>query len=137
MSKAEPVILILLLGMIFAALAYRTMGRYMAASMPVLDCRLGYYGLMSFASQAGPSRMREYAEWISFDAVDGDFLFSRPSLPAHPMVVRRKIEASGKRSDVVTEGCAFGGKEAYEAALAKLPPAVRSVRANVKAGSSQ
>jgi hypothetical protein len=134
MSKAEPVILAVLLALIFAALSLRIVGRYMASSMAVLDCRLGYYGLMSLASQLSPSKMQENAEWISFNVADGDVLFSKPSLPAHPMVVRRKIEASGERLNVTAEGCAFGDKEAYQAMLAKLPPAVRT---EVKASSGQ
>ncbi len=137
MSKAEPAILILLLALILAALSFRIMGGYMATSMTSLDCRLGYYSLMSLASHVRQSKMQEDAEWISFDVADGDFLFSRPSLPAHPMVVRRKIEPSGERPNVVMEGWAFGDREAYEAAIAKLPPAVRTVRVEVKAGSSQ
>ena len=124
MSKAEPVLLMMLLALILSALAVRiTLGRYMAASMTLLDCRLGYYGLMSFASYVHPASTEENGEWIAVNVADGHFLFSKPPAPAHPMVVRRRMEVSGEHLDVVTEGCAFGNKDAYNIAMTKLPPA--------------
>ena len=44
------------------------------------------------------------------------------------MVVRRKLEAAGEGLNIVTEGCAFGGKDAYKEAMAQLPPAVKAAR---------
>ncbi len=126
MSKAEPVLLMMLLALIVSTLAFRiTLGRYMAASMSLLDCRLGYYGLMSFASYAHPVTTEENREWIAVNVSDGHFLFSKPEVPAHPMVVRRRMEVSGEHLDVLTEGCAFGNKDAYDAAMTKLPPALK------------
>ena len=126
MNKAEPAILIVLLALVLAALTVRlTLGRYMATSMVLLDCRLGYYGLLSVASFVKPATMEENADWVSVNVADGHYLFSRPSVPAHPMVVRRKLEASGEGGNVVTEGCAFGDKGAYKDVMTKLPPALR------------
>src|SRR5208337_5172340 len=126
MNKAEPVILIILLALIGAILAVRlTMGRYMATSMALLDCRLGYYGLLSLASYARPATMEENADWIAVNVPDGHFLFSKAPAPAHPMVVRRKLERSGEGFDVSTESCAFGDKVAYKETMSKLPPALK------------
>ncbi len=127
MSKAEPVLLIILLTLVITTLAARITWRYMASSMTLLDCRLGYYGLMSFASYAHPVTTEENREWIAMNVSDGHFLFSKSTVSAHPMVVRRRIQVSGEHLDVVTEGCAFGNKDAYDAALTKLPPALKSV----------
>jgi hypothetical protein len=128
MSKAEPVILAVLLGAVLATLAVRlTLGKYMDTSMVQLDCRLGYYGLMSLATFARPAAtMEENADWIAISTADSHFLFSKPSLRAHPMVVRRRLEAAGQGFNVATEGCAFGDKGAYKEAMAELPPAVKA-----------
>jgi len=127
MSKAEPVLLIILLTLVVTTLAARITRRYMGVSMTLLDCRLGYYELLSLASYYRPSAMEEDKEWIAVNVADGHFLFSKPTVPAHPMVVRRRIQVSGEHLDVVTEGCAFGNKEAYDTAMTKLPPAVKTV----------
>jgi hypothetical protein len=128
MSKAEPAILAVLLGLVLATLAVRlTLGKHMDGSMALLDCRLGYYGLMSLATFARPSAaMEENADWIAIRVPDGHYLFSRPPLRAHPMVVRRRLEAAGRGFDVATEGCAFGDKGAYKEAMTNLPPAVKA-----------
>lgn len=126
MSKAEPVLLMLALALILSALAVRiTLGRHVAASMAFLDCRLGYYGLLSFASYLQPASTEENGEWIAVNVADGHFLFSKPPVPGHPMVVRRRMEVSGEHLNVVTEGCAFGSKEDYNIAMTKLPPALK------------
>lgn len=128
MTRAEPAILIIILALVLATLTVRlTLGKYMATSMALLDCRLGYYGLLSLATYARPSTMEENAQWISVNVPDGYFLFSRPALPAHPMVVRRKIDGAGEGFKVVTEGCPFGDKQAYKEAMAKLPPASKDM----------
>lgn len=127
MSKAEPVLLIVLLALVISTLAVRISRRYIAVSMTLLDCRLGYYGLMSFASYLRPATTEENGEWIAVNVPDGHFLFSKPSVAAHPMVVRRRMEVSGEHPDVVTEGCAFGNKDAFDAAMTKLPPALKAV----------
>ena len=130
MNKAEPALLTVLLALVLATLAVRlTLGKYMARSMTQLDCRLGYYGLLSFATYAArPGTAEENADWIAVSVADGHFLFSKPSAPAHPMVVRRKLEADGEGWNIVTEGCAFGGKDAYKEAMAQLPPVEKAVR---------
>ncbi len=127
MSKAEPVLLIVLLAMVISTLAVRISRRYIAVSMTLLDCRLGYYGLMSLASYARPETTEENREWIAVNVPDGHFLFSKPSVAAHPMVVRRRMEVSGEHLDIVTEGCAFGNKDSYNIAMTKLPPALKTV----------
>lgn len=122
MNKAEPVLLSILLAAVLATLAARiALGRYMAVSMTDLDCRLGYYGLLSLTSYMHPATTEESAKWIAVTVADGHFLFSKPPVTGHPMVVRRTLETSG----VVTEGCAFGGVEAYKETITKLPPAVK------------
>ncbi len=126
MSKAEPLLLLILLALAVMTLTARINRRYMAASMTLLDCRLGYYGLMSFASYAHPIATEENSEWIAVNVLDGHFLFSKPAVAAHPMVVRRRMEVSGEHLDVVTEGCAFGNKDAYNIAMTKLPPALKT-----------
>jgi hypothetical protein len=129
MNKAEPALLTVLLALVLATLAVRlTLGKYMATSMTQLDCRLGYYGLLSFATYARPGTMEENADWIAVSVAEGHFLFSKPAAPAHPMVVRRKLEAAGEGSNVVTEGCAFGDRGAYKEAMTQLPPAEKAVR---------
>jgi len=110
--------------------------------MALLDCRLGYYGLLSVASYSPVAKMpvakmEENAEWISVNVADGHFLFSKPPLPGHPMAVRRKIQPAGERFDILTEGCAFGDKEAYKAAVTKLPPAVKIVHTEANRTSVQ
>ncbi len=127
MSKAEPVILAVLLGVVLATLTVRlTLGKYMDTSMAVLNCRLGYYGLMSLATFARPAATtEENADWIAINVPDGHFLFSKPSLRAHPMVVRRRLADAGQGTGVVAEGCAFGDRGAYKEAMAKLPPAAK------------
>ncbi len=137
MNKAEPVVLIVLLALIGAILARLTMGRYMSTSMALLDCRLGYYGLLSVASYSPEAKMEENAEWISVNVANGHYLFSKPPLPGHPMAVRRKIQLAGERLDVLTEGCAFGDKEAYKAAVTKLPPALKIVHTEANGTSVQ
>jgi hypothetical protein len=131
MSKAEPVILAVLLALVLATLAVRlTFGKYMDTSMALLDCRLGYYGLMSLATLARPkAAVEENADWIAIGVADGHVLFSRPPSRAHPMVVRRRLEAAGGGIGVVTEGCAFGGRAAYKEAMTNLPPAVKAAGA--------
>jgi hypothetical protein len=128
MSKAEPTILAIILGMVVAMLVVRlTVGRYMAANMAPLDCRRGYYGLMSLATSARPAvKAEENADWIAIKAGNGHFLFSKPSLRAHPMVVRRRLAAAGRGFNLATEGCAFGDRRAYKEAMANLPPAVKA-----------
>ena len=129
MTKGEPAILIILLTLVLATLAVRlSFGRNMATSMAQLDCRLGYYGLLSLASYSRPGTMEENADWIAVSVRDGHFLFSKPPAPAHPMVVRRKLEAAGEGFNTVTEGCAFGDKGAYKEAMTQLPPAERATR---------
>ena len=126
MRKAEPVLLFALLAAVLATLAVRiSYGRYMATSMTVLDCRLGYWGLLSLSSYMHPATMEESAEWIAITVPDGHFLFSKPAAAGHPMAVRRRLETSGGRADVVTEGCAFGDLGAFKEAMTKLPPAVK------------
>lgn len=123
----EPVLLIVLLGSIFAALTVRlTLGRN-ASMGAALDCRLGYYGLLSFATSMRPAVAQENARWIAVNVRDGHFLFSKRAIPAHPMVVRRRIETTGDHFRVLTEGCAFGEKEAYKVAMTQLPPAVKEI----------
>lgn len=129
MNKAEPALLTVLLALVLATLSVRLMlGKYMATSMVQLDCRLGYYGLLSVATHARPGTIEEDPDWIAVSVADGHFLFSKPSSPAHPMVARRKLEAAGEGLDIVTEGCAFGDKRAYKEAIAQLPPAEKAVR---------
>jgi hypothetical protein len=129
MNKAEPALLTVLLALVLATLAVRlTLGKYMATSMTQLDCRLGYYGLLSFATYARPGVIEENADWIAVSVAEGHFLFSKPSAPAHPMVARRKLEAAGEGLNIVTEGCAFGDKGAYKEAMTQLPPAVKAAR---------
>ncbi len=128
MNRAEPAILMVLLGLVLATLAVKlTLGKYMATSMALLDCRLGYYGLLSLASYGRSSTMEENPEWIAVNVADGHFLFSKPPVPGHPMVVRRRVDASSEGFSVVTEGCAFGDKGAYKEAMAKLPPASKDI----------
>ncbi len=128
MSKAEPALLVVLLALVLAVLTVRlTLGKYLATSMALLDCRLGYYGLLSLASYARPATMEENAEWITVNVPDGHFLFSKAPAPAHPMVVRRKLERSGEGFDVSTESCAFGDMVAYKETMSKLPPAMKEV----------
>ena len=123
MNKAEPVLLTVLLALVLATLAVRlSLGKHMATSMTQLDCRLGYYGLLSFVTYARPGTIEENADWIAVSVADGHFLFSKPSSPAHPMVVRRKLEAGGEGLNILTEGCAFGDKGAYNEAMTQLPP---------------
>jgi hypothetical protein len=131
MSKAEPVILAILLGVVLATLAVRlTLGKYMNTSMARLDCRLGYGGVMSLATFPRPgATMEENADWLVINVPDGHFLFSKPPLRAHPMVVRRKLEAADGGIGVVTEGCAFGDRAAYKEAITNLPPAVKAAGA--------
>ena len=65
MNRAEPVLLVILLALVLATLTVRlTLGKFMATSMTLLDCRLGYYGLLSLASYARPATMEENADWI-------------------------------------------------------------------------
>ncbi|MGO9171943.1 MAG: hypothetical protein ACLP7P_08265 [Rhodomicrobium sp.] len=109
----------------------------MSTSMALLDCRLGYYGLLSVASYSPEAKMEENAEWISVNVANGHYLFSKPPLPGHPMAVRRKIQLAGERLDVLTEGCAFGDKEAYKAAVTKLPPALKIVHTEANGTSVQ
>jgi hypothetical protein len=133
MNRAEPVVLIVLLALVLGTLAVKlTLGKYVASSMALLDCREGYYGLLSLASYSRPATMEENAEWIAVTVTDGHFLFSKPPVPAHPMVVRRKLERSGESFNVATESCAFGDKVAFKETMAKLPPAVK-----VAAGGQQ
>ncbi len=127
MSRLEPVFLIILLSLAVLPLAGRIGRRYIAAYMTQLDCRLGYYGLMSFASYAHPIGTEENREWIAVNVPDGYFLFSKPTVAAHPMVVRRRMQVSGEHLEVVTEGCAFGNKGAYDAAMMELPPALKTI----------
>ncbi len=127
MSKAEPVILAILLGVVLGVLTVRlTLGRYMTQAMAPLDCQRGYYGLLSLATASRPpATKKENADWIAISARNSHFLFSKPSLRAHPMVVRRRLAPAGRSLNLATEGCAFGDKRAYKEAMANLPPAVK------------
>ncbi|MGO8952169.1 MAG: hypothetical protein ACLPWS_21665 [Rhodomicrobium sp.] len=109
----------------------------MPSSMAFLDCRLGYYGLLSVASSSTAAKMEENAEWISVNVADGHFLFSKPPLPGHPMAVRRKMQAVDEHFDILTEGCAFGDKEGYKVAMAKLPPALKIIHTEANRTSVQ
>jgi hypothetical protein len=123
MNKAEPAILAILLGAVLVTLAVRlSLGKYLSASMETLDCRLGYYGLMSVASHYPRAAVKEVDGWTLVTFRDGHFLFSKPGGQGHPMAVLRKVEEVQGRAKVVSEGCAFGDKEAYRAAMEKLPP---------------
>jgi len=129
MSKAEPAILAILLGAVLATLTVRlSLGRYLSLSMETLDCRLGYYGLMSVASHYPRATVTEIEGWTLITYRDGHFLFSKPGGKGHPMAVLRKMAALRKVEEVqgppkvVSEGCAFGDREAYKAAIANLPP---------------
>jgi hypothetical protein len=126
MSRAEPAILIILLGLVLATLTVRlTLGRYMFAGTGVLDCRLGYYGLMSLASHYPRAAVSEIEGWTLVKTRDGHYLFSKPGAKGHPMAVLRTVEEVQGRSKVRSEGCAFGDKEAYKAALTQLPPVAK------------
>jgi hypothetical protein len=123
MSKAEPAILMALLGLVMATLAVRlTAGKYMSATMEVLDCRLGYYGLMSLASHYPRATVTEIEGWTLVNFRGGHFLFSKPGGQGHPMAVLRKVEEIQGRPKVTPEGCAFGDREAYKVAMTNLPP---------------
>ncbi len=105
MSKAEPAILMVLLALVLATLAVRlTLGKYMSTSMALLDCRLGYYGLLSWLPMPARRRWRKTPEWIAVNVADGHFLFSKPAAPAHPMVVRRKTRGCRRGVHVVDRG---------------------------------
>ena len=131
MNKAEPALLMILLALLLAALAVRvTFGKYLSASQERLDCRLGYYGLLSLASHYPRAAVTDFGEWTQVTFKDGHFLFSKPGAPAHQMVVLRKTEDAGGRPNVTSQGCAFGSEKAYKEAMTKLPPAMSVSPAN-------
>jgi hypothetical protein len=123
MRRAEPAILAILLGAVLATLSVRlSLGRYLSESMETLDCRLGYYGLMSVASHYPRAAVKEIDGWTLVTYQDGHFLFSKPGGRGHPMAVARKVEQVQGRPKVVSEGCAFGDKAAYRMQMEQLPP---------------
>jgi hypothetical protein len=127
MSKAEPAILMALLGVVLATLAVRlTAGKYMSTAMETLDCRLGYYGLMSLATHYPRATVMEIEGWTLVKYQDGQFLFSKPGGLGHPMAVMRKVESVKGQPQVKSEGCAFGDRQAYNIAIANLPPMPKS-----------
>jgi hypothetical protein len=138
MSKAEPAILIILLGLVLATLTARLMlGRYMSATLEALDCRLGYYGLLSLATHYPNAAVSEIEGWTLVKFRDGHYLFSKPGAQGHPMAVLRTVEEVEGRPKVRSEGCAFGDREGYKAAMAQLPPVAKILPEVPGAGQSR